>query len=179
MKRREKPSAEPYSPQHGALEAADPASQAGGPGAKALITRAEGPNGLVTVTGQGRAMAEALAAAGFTDTTVARRLGIGNATLRECRKRDPAVAEALARGRARMEDELVHGLMRQARDGYAPAAMFLLKTRCGYRETGATDGGDTKVNVQIVLPRALTMDEYMKTIENEPIPALPKPKVQP
>jgi len=149
---------------------------AGGPGATALVARApKAEGGEVAILGQGRALIESLAAAGFTDTTIAARLRISASTLRECRKRDPLVAEALARGRARLEDELVHGLMRQAREGYAPAAMFLLKTRCGYRETGSPDGGDTKIAVQIVLPGAMSMADYERMVDASPALALPQP----
>ena len=69
-------------------------------------------------------------------------------------------------GHAGLEHELVHSLLAAARKGNVAAAMFLLKTRHGYRETGQTDTAP-KVAVQINLPGAIDEAAYVRMVEAE------------
>lgn len=103
---------------------------------------------------------------GHPVTSIAAALGISRETLNQCRKRQPEVEEAFAAGLGGLEHELVHTLLEAARKGQVAAAMFLLKCRHGYRETGQADSAP-KVAVQINLPGAMDERAYVKMIEAE------------
>ena len=97
---------------------------------------------------------------GFTYATIASKLGLTRRTLHDVRKRQPEVEEALALGHAENEDELVGALMQRVRGAEDDrdaiiAAMFLLKSRHGYRDQGPLDGAQT-VNVQVNNFEAMT-----------------------
>lgn len=98
-----------------------------------------------------------LIAKGVTRANAARKLGIGHTTLGRILERDEAVRDAYTQGLAEEEEHLVGVLRRAADKGYAPAAMFLLKSRHGYVE-GAQP--TTQVGVQIVLPDSLSREDY-------------------
>ena len=57
--------------------------------------------------------------------------------------------------------------MESAKSGYAPAAFFLLKTRCNYRESGPTDG-NAGVAINITIPPAMSRAEFEKMIDIAP-----------
>ena len=84
---------------------------------------------------------------------------------------NPEVEEALARGREIEEKSLVDSLLARALDPRNPqgsaAAMFLLKTRHGYRENAEIDTGN-RVAVVVNVPAALKPEEYQKLIEVHP-----------
>jgi len=105
-----------------------------------------------------------MARLGHPVPSIAAALGVSRETLNQCRKRQPEVEEAFAEGLGGLEHELVHSLLEAARKGQVAAAMFLLKCRHGYRETGQADGGP-KVAVQINLPGAMDERAYTKMIE--------------
>lgn len=108
---------------------------------------------------------ERLASLGLRQTSLAARLGIARKVLEAILKEQPEAGLAFARGRAELEAELVGSLAEKARKGYAPAAMFLLKTVFSYREQGPVDGEtDPRVAIQINLPEPKTIENYMKTI---------------
>ncbi len=73
-----------------------------------------------------------------------------------------------------------HCLLEAARKGTYACAMFLLKTRCNYRETGPVDGGpDNRVQVNIQIPEPMSKAEFAKIIEGKALPdqpALPGPR---
>ena len=82
-----------------------------------------------------------MAAGGHSTTSISQKLRMTRTTMYACMKRQPAVAEAIARGRAKLEHALVHTLARKALDGDSIAAMFLLKARFNYRDqVGCQDG---------------------------------------
>jgi hypothetical protein len=114
---------------------------------------------------------EELTAKGFGLRAVAKRLGVGLETLRTRRQDDPEVEAALISGREMAEKTLVDSLMARALDPKNPqgaaSAMFLLKTRHGYREHAELDTGN-RVAVQVVLPAALEPDQYQRLIEVHP-----------
>ena len=105
-----------------------------------------------------------MARLGHPTPSIAATLGVSRETLNQCRKRQPEVEEAFAEGLGGLEHELVHSLLEAARKGQVAAAMFLLKCRHGYRETGQTDSAP-KVAVQINLPGAMDERAYMKMVE--------------
>lgn len=113
-----------------------------------------------------------LAADGFTQMGVAKRLGVSKDTLRRWLDEDPDLQDAFDQGRE-MERYALHNMLyRQAvEDGNATAAMFLLKARHGYKEGDQTTHSG-RVNVNIALPGALTLERFAKlTDEFAPSPA--------
>jgi len=118
------------------------------------------------VTDAGAAVVERMAANGNSNTSIAKALNIARSTLDEIRKRQPEVEEALARGRAALEDELSDILMTHARDGNVVAAIYLTKARCGWREGDLPPGSTvSQTNVNIVIPPALSADQ-MEVIDH-------------
>jgi hypothetical protein len=112
---------------------------------------------------------EQMAADGHADIAIAKALRMHQETLRMCRRRQPEVQEALDRGRAALEGELVHYLLDKVRkdaDGGIIASFFLLKTRCGYREQGSPP--DERPNLVINLPGAMSRDVYLNTLQTAP-----------
>ncbi len=102
--------------------------------------------------------------------TIAGRLGISRTALGKLRQRDPRVEEALVMGHAACEDELVDILMKKARSADSDrdqiiSAIFLLKSRMGYRDTGPLDGAAATVNVQIKQVENLTTEEIRRRID--------------
>lgn len=132
-------------------------------------TRRIGRAGLSTI--------EQMAADGRSLATIAKQLRVAESTFREIRKRQPEVEEAINRGYAAMEDELVDGLMARFRKGIldpkdkgaVTTAIFLLKTRRGYEGTKVpthiTINQDNRRQT-IALPSAMDMEEYMKRVAN-------------
>lgn len=124
---------------------------------------------------KGVALIEEMASGGMSMTSIAKRLRIGNRTFYDIRQRQPEVSEALERGYAAMEDELVSTLKTRAlddsrKDG-TTAAIFLLKARRGY------EIGDQKVpshltivnndnrKQTIQLPAPSDKEEYMERVK--------------
>jgi transposase-like protein len=107
----------------------------------------------------------ALAATGHSVVGIARGLNTSTDTLRRWLDDDPALAEALARGRESERLALHNILFRAARKGNIIAAMFLLKARHGYRE-GDQSGEANRVSITFALPGALTPEQF--TIEHAP-----------
>ncbi len=131
----------------------------------AAISRIEGAvtktaDGTLTVTERGLGAIEAAAMAGASMPGIAALLGCSAGTLRDIRERQPEVDDAVSRGLAAEEQDLVLMLRKQARDGYAPAAMFLLKTRHGYRETTPVPPSSRPTTNILVLPAPLSDAEW-------------------
>jgi len=131
---------------------------------------------MAVVTSAGCEVARRMTAEGCPLAMVGAVLGLPRRTLHDATKRQPELADAIAAGNGELEKELVNLLIEQARGGYAPAAMFLLKSKCGYRETGALDGSDTRVQVNIQIPAPMSDAEFRQIIDGRaepPAPALP------
>lgn len=123
----------------------------------------------IIVTERGIGAVEAAAAAGVGIAGIAALLGISREALRRVRERQPELDEALSRGNANNEAELVSLLMEQARNGAFVPAMFLLKTKHGYREG---DAPEQRPNVVINLPGALGMQQYLEALATRTQPAI-------
>jgi hypothetical protein len=82
---------------------------------------------------KGLKIIEELSARGVAEATIAKALRMGKDAFRAAKRRDPAVQEAIDRGRAVEHDRLVGVLHEQAMAGQYVPAMFLLKARHGYR----------------------------------------------
>ncbi len=129
-------------------------------------------NRLKTIGRRGLKIVEEMAAKGHPDVAIAKQLGIFRGTFTEICKRQPEVQEALERGRGQLEHILVHSLLERAVDpgskGGSTAAIFLLKSRCGYEGTPVAPTVQNVTNTQnilnIQLPSAMDMDEYMKRV---------------
>lgn len=114
----------------------------------------------------GIALVERLAREGATDTTISRALRVARSTFRDLRQRQPEVEEALARGRAVLEDELTHILLAKARGGETVAAIFLAKARCGWREGELPPSSSVTNNTQvnIIIPPQMSDAEWQKLL---------------
>jgi hypothetical protein len=109
---------------------------------------------------------EALAASGHSVVGIARGLNTSKDRLHRWCEEDPALAEALARGRESERFALHNVLYTQATEhGNIVAAMFLLKARHGYREGDQSDTAN-KVSITFALPGAMSAEDF-KVIEHE------------
>jgi hypothetical protein len=130
-----------------------------------IIVRNEGGH-TRRVGRAGLALIEKMAAEGAADATIARALKIVRSTFRDIRRRQPEVEEALARGRAVLEDELTHILLAKARGGETVAAIYLTKARFGWRE-GETPPSSSVTNntqVNIIIPPQMSDAEWQKMV---------------
>ena len=114
---------------------------------------------------------EKLAAEGWSLKGIAKTLGTDHETLTRMMEDNPALREGFDVGRERERHALHNALYVAAMNGQIAAAMFLLKSRHGYREG---DQGDTANRVQITfsLPGALKPEQF--TINNEPSTPAPQ-----
>jgi hypothetical protein len=121
----------------------------------------------IVVTDYGLAAIEQASADGATLIDIARRLGIGNSTLRSLREDESTQVQlAIDRGLARLETEAASQLVTQMRKGNMTATLFLLKGKFGWRDQGPADNSERKApNVIINLPGSLSPEEYMAQIK--------------
>lgn len=117
-----------------------------------------------------------LASKGVKETEVAKALGLTFKTWKRIREENPEAKAAWEEAKAEEHDALVGVLYEKAIKGDSTAAMFLLKSRHGYRDHGPTEGGDSaRVNLVFNLPAPLNADQYAKLVEVQPAP-LPEPQ---
>jgi len=109
--------------------------------------------------------AEVAAATGASLIAVARSMGVSYDVFARWMEENPDIREAIMRGRETEREVLHSGLVQAAQKGNIIAAIFLLKSRHGYREG---DQGETSNRVAITfnLPGALKPEQFI--IENEP-----------
>lgn len=128
-----------------------------------------------------------LACRGARDTDIARALGVSVGVWKRLKAKDPDAAEAYEEAQLKERDALVGSLFQQAmgspaeydadgkliraeRAPFAPAAMFLLKSRHNFRDMGApTDIGGTRVAITVNVPGALSEAQYAKLVEVEAV----------
>lgn len=115
------------------------------------------------ITEKGVEVARQMRAEGLSQVTIAHRFKIPKSTFYDCINRQADLKEAMEVGRAHEEDRLVMSLYRAAYSGFAPAAMFLLKTRHGYRENDSV--APPTSNVIIHLPQSMSMDDLKRLKE--------------
>jgi hypothetical protein len=104
-----------------------------------------------------------MAAHGLWDREIAQSIGMSPTTFIERKKESPALQAALDAGRAIEHQQLHNALHTAAMNGNIVAAIFLLKTRHGYREQDSAR--DVASQVVINLPGALPLDQFTKTIK--------------
>lgn len=128
--------------------------------------RADDKLGTVSITDTGLEFIKRRASDGASQNLIAAELGLTKTTLQKLFQRDDRCRVAWEHGAAIEEMELVEILKASARKGYAVAALFLLKTRHGYQETGPAPA--TAPNITIVLPDSYSPEQYMRTINVPP-----------
>jgi hypothetical protein len=117
-----------------------------------------------------------LAASGHSQVEIASAIGVDAKTFRRILKDDPRAGESFDEGRGEEEGRLVRILHKAAENGRETAAMFLLKSRHGYRDRGDDAvTGQGGVQVTIALPGPMSPDAYMKLVEGTVKQAIPAP----
>jgi hypothetical protein len=78
-----------------------------------------------------------MASIGCTDIMIANIMGVPYGTFRDLKRRDEQISTLIKRGRDSMMAKVMETAFQMAIDGKNPSmVMFLLKTKCGWRETG-------------------------------------------
>lgn len=121
------------------------------------------------LTAEGRRVVARMAAKARHRVVIADALGLTYNQLQTAIKNDPELEAVFGEGRGRLEDELASGLYEHARAGNITASIFLLKSMCGWRDTGVDTGrGAPQVAVQINLPGPLSPDDYERLVQVTP-----------
>ena len=118
---------------------------------------------------------ETLASAGMSQRLIASRLGIAGATFRRILADDARATDAFEAGRAVMETELVGALYRQATDPKnrnPTPAIFLLKSVFAFRDQPPPPIEESRVKLEVILPKALSEKQYGELIDVTPVKAL-------
>jgi hypothetical protein len=118
-----------------------------------------------------------LSATGYSKIGVAADLGVDVKTLNRWLDENPELNDAFDAGRERERQSLHNKLYEKAMAGDTVAALFLLKSRHGYRE-GDQASSANRVSIQFNLPAAMPLEQF-KVIEHDrdgndrlqPIPA--------
>ena len=107
-----------------------------------------------------------LASSGVSKKGVARGLGCSPDLFNAWLDQYPELQAALDHGRELEHGELFGSLFDQAKTGNVTAAIFLLKTRHGYREG---DQGDlaNRVSVTFNLPGPQSLEDFSRTFDGE------------
>ncbi|MCD9027725.1 hypothetical protein LDO26_05835 [Luteimonas sp. BDR2-5] len=105
------------------------------------------------------------AAIGYSKKAMAYRFGVCAETMNRWLADDPELQREFEQGREREHQALFNSLFTQATSrGNVTAAIFLLKSRHGYREGDQSDIAN-RVSITFQLPGALPMDQYTKALE--------------
>lgn len=120
---------------------------------------------------KGRTLVQQLATEGKSNTAIAEALRVNRSTFANILKRQPEIAEALARGRSALEGELTDILLGHAREGNVVAAIYLTKARCGWVEGQAMPGVVNNTQVNIVMPPPMPPEEFRRIIDLRPAEA--------
>lgn len=103
---------------------------------------------------------EAMAADGFSKIGVAAGFGVSVEVLTRWLDETPELQEAFDRGRERERHTLHNALFRAATEGKnVTAAIFLLKSRHGYREGDQAEQAN-KVSINFQLPAAMPLADF-------------------
>lgn len=107
---------------------------------------------------------KALAADGFSIVGIAAKMGVDRVTFNKWLDAHPELQEAVDAGREQERHALHNMLYRDAMEkGNATAAMFLLKSRHGYRE-GAEVEKINRLSITFNLPGAMSMADFQKGV---------------
>lgn len=108
---------------------------------------------------------EKLTSEGCSQIEVAREIGINRDRLYRWRREFPEVGEAMEAGLAKEHKALRSVLIEKALAGDTVCILFALKSRHGYREHAPVEQ-ESRVNIQISLPGALSAEQYGKVIDH-------------
>jgi hypothetical protein len=127
------------------------------------------PNGLDVI--------KRMARKGHSKASIAASLGISLEKFKEAMRAQPEVQDALIVGAGGLEDELVNILLEHARSKTSKfavvAAIYLTKTRCGFRENDGPE--EARPNIVINLPDSMSREQWTRAITVEvPKGELPK-----
>jgi hypothetical protein len=101
----------------------------------------------------------ALAATGFSKRGIAAHFSVSLHILQRWLDEDEELQESFNVGRDQERFALHNALYRRAMTGDGPSAMFLLKSRHGYREGDQADQAN-RVQITFNLPGALKAEDY-------------------
>jgi hypothetical protein len=108
-----------------------------------------------------------MAKAGAGQKTIASALGITDKTFKIWLKEYPELDAAYKTGLGSEETMLVNSLHKRAKDPAnstgSGAAMFLLKTRHGYREKDDVEDA-TRLNIVYTIPQSLPLADYLAAL---------------
>jgi len=110
------------------------------------------------------AIIQELGSRGCSEKSIAYALGTSADTWRRWKEDYPEILEAFEQARAVEHDSLVGVLYDKAMGGDSIAAMFLLKSRHGYRDGGVTIEDNRNVKIGIMLPQSLNPEQYQQII---------------
>lgn len=122
---------------------------------------------------------ETLAATGFSMKGLAAHFRCSVDTIRNWFEKHSALKQAFENGREKERLALHNALYKKAMNGDGPAAMFLLKSKHGYRE-GDQKEESNRVAITFNLPGALKPEQYgsMVTLDaNTSSEAKPIPRI--
>lgn len=96
--------------------------------------------------------AEKLAGCGLTSLQISEYFGWSRATFYNKQKEYPELLDAIKRGRQKVHAKIGKSLVDQALKGNLTAAIFYLKTKCGWvdptpREGGGANEQEVKINI--------------------------------
>jgi hypothetical protein len=129
----------------------------------ALISHVEtGGRPAVQITPAGLAMVEHVAREGGAQSAVAAALGIALSTFKKQMSDNDEIRLRYEKGRAELEYEISTILLGHARKGNVVAALFYAKCQFSWNENAAPS---TQVGVQIVLPDAMSREDFAKSVE--------------
>lgn len=103
-----------------------------------------------------------MASQGVRETDIAKGLGISYNTWLRLKQEDEQCKSVFQEAKRIEEGELFGVLYEKAMKGDSTSAMFLLKTRHGYREFGNEQATGNAVQVNITLPAAKKAEDYEK-----------------
>ena len=112
-----------------------------------------------------------MAAAGHSQVSIAKALNVSYDTYLRWKDDHPEIKEALEIGLAAEHDLLVGSLLESAiKQKNVTAAIFLLKTRHGYRENEPLRDNRPQITINFELPGAVSADVYEAEILKKSIP---------
>ncbi len=120
------------------------------------------------LTDEQRAQVAAAVAAHYPRNEIARALGTTVKTLKRILDDDPELADAVEAAREAEEAELRDCLMRNAKAGSDVAALFLLKSRHGYRDRDEGKGVQVGEGGGVLLvPAQVPLDEWSAAVARQ------------
>jgi hypothetical protein len=129
----------------------------------------------------GLAMVERLAGQGAPQSKIAARLGLLHKQFKNllgAKNGDNDIRLAWERGHAEFEHDIVKKLLKHGKHSFVPL-IFLGKARLGWVETGQAAAAQIQNNVQLVLPKSRTREEYFAMLGIVDPQSLATPRTEP